>query len=501
MRMRKSKLMSVNLIEATELDPTAEEIALHKLEVGDTSSTNETIQGIQEQETCQPLAPSAKLEESIICYEMNCHQYHTHQEEGIHICPEFLCGKCFSGCGCPQHHTVLPFSWQLWDVNAQTWSNVISSAQESLERLYCDPEVVHVTGLHTGLMVTIDFSTMTVYNSSVFDRIRRLSTSTSAPVPFNTLYKYYYEETDDKWAEYNQDFVTCIENGLRDQCESITCSSSFFTYRLNLPNMFQENIQTGNLRRMRQRPVFKSPVMITSELWALGSWKYLIYSNIIPKPSLNNSYPRTWIITDNSLRNNNENISLTCEDREFQHVYRYFHKTMPESQYIILDISRVQNYFQWEKYARKRAFMNQQLLGTEKKNVERYFFHGTDPSFVEVISRQNFDPRVSGRNGTLYGHGCYFARDASFSKKYATADKNMHHFMFLAKVLVGRAALGKSSYRRPPPICPEDPVSSLYDSCVNKTQNPDIFVIFDNDQFYPYFLIKYQKMQAVVLLD
>ncbi|CAH2272629.1 TCDD-inducible poly [ADP-ribose] polymerase-like [Pelobates cultripes] len=500
MRIRKSKLVVVNELEANELDPTAEEIALHKLEVGDTSSTNLTTQGIQEQETCQPLAPSAKLEESIICYEMNCHQYHSHQEEGIHICPEFLCGKCFLGCGCPQHHTVLPFSWQLWDVNAQAWSNVISSAQESLERLYCDPEVVHVTGLHTSLPLYILFTSLhTLY---LFTSLPRM-TQNIPPLELFTSFPLYLFTSLHTLYLFTSLPLYILFTSLRSPNDALFTSLPLYLFILNLPNMFQENIQTGNLRRMRQRPVFKSPVMITSELWgrALGSWKYLINSNIIPTPSLNNSYPRTWIITDNSLRNNNENISLTCEDREFQHVYRYFHKTMPESQYIILDISRVQNYFQWEKYARKKAFMNQQLLGTEKKNVERYFFHGTDPSFVDVISRQNFDPRVSGRNGTLYGHGCYFARDASFSQKYATADKNMHHFMFLAKVLVGRAALGKSSYRRPPPICPEDPVSSLYDSCVNKTQNPDIFVIFDNDQFYPYFLIKYQKMQAVVLLD
>ena len=36
---------------------------------------------------------------------------------------------------------------------------------------------------------------------------------------------------------------------------------------------------------------------------------------------------------------------------------------------------------------------------------EKRLFHGTKISLVDTISKNNFDWRVCGRNGTLYGQG------------------------------------------------------------------------------------------------
>ena len=36
---------------------------------------------------------------------------------------------------------------------------------------------------------------------------------------------------------------------------------------------------------------------------------------------------------------------------------------------------------------------------------ERYLFHGTDQSLIEPICEQNFDWRICGVHGTLYGKG------------------------------------------------------------------------------------------------
>ncbi|KAM8973014.1 LOW QUALITY PROTEIN: protein mono-ADP-ribosyltransferase TIPARP-like [Pelodytes ibericus] len=494
MRPRGSRKRSEVAVEVTELDPTEEETAFRELESG--IGPTHQVDGVQAQEICQePLTFYDALKDQ---------SYHTHQDDGIDICSHFLLGQCFFGPSCSQHHTVLPFTWQLRETLTQTWSSIKEGAQESLERLFSDPEVVQVVGIHNGLQLSIDFSTMMVYNTPVFDLIRRLSTSTLATVPFHTRYTYYYEEEDEKWVEYGQEFVKGIVAGQKDNSESILCSSLLYKYRLNLILMYQENLETRTIRRMRKRPVFRSPVMMTSELWDLYHQQYVFHTTIFPGQSHKNSterqkYPETWDIKDTSL--SHEIVPLRCELREFQRVYSYFHKTMPEFRYILLEVSRIQNYFQWEKYIRKRDYMSQRRIETKRYQMERHLFHGTDPSLVEAICNQNFDPRVSGKNATLYGQGCYFAKEASYSHRYATSDAGGHHFMFLAKVLVGRPTVGKSTYRRPPPINHGDPASPLYDSCVSRANNPDIFVIFDNDQFYPYFLIKYQKMQGVVLLD
>ena len=122
---------------------------------------------------------------------------------------------------------------------------------------------------------------------------------------------------------------------------------------------------------------------------------------------------------------------------------------------------------------------------------EKDLFHGTSPGTVEAICKQNFDWRLHGKNATKFGEGSYFAVNASYSHAYATKDTNLSQFMFLAKVLVGSYTKGHSSYRRPPQKDPSNPASDLYDSCVDNPLNPTIFVVFDTDQFYPDYIIKY----------
>ena len=134
-------------------------------------------------------------------------------------------------------------------------------------------------------------------------------------------------------------------------------------------------------------------------------------------------------------------------------------------------------------------------MATARRNQrqvdEKRLFHGTSPDTVEAICKQNFDWRLHGKNATLYGEGSYFAVNASYSHAYAKRDSDLSQFMFLARVLVGSYTKGHSSYRRPPPKQPSNPASDLYDSCVDDKSNPTIFVVFDTDQFYPEYVIKY----------
>lgn len=117
---------------------------------------------------------------------------------------------------------------------------------------------------------------------------------------------------------------------------------------------------------------------------------------------------------------------------------------------------------------------------------ELHLFHGTDESLIDAICDQNFDWRMCGVHGTAYGKGSYFARDASYSNKYATGHGDK--VMFVALVLVGESTRGQSHYVRPPP---KGNSSALYDSCVNSETNPSIFVIFEKQQIYPEYVIEY----------
>lgn len=164
----------------------------------------------------------------------------------------------------------------------------------------------------------------------------------------------------------------------------------------------------------------------------------------------------------------------------------------------------------------------------EGKTVNQlYLFHGTDESLIEAICEQNFDWRICGTHGTVYGkgtaqqfHQCfsanetcvefgsrvittylcdrsrslltlsfipgsYFARDASYSDRYARGQRKI---MFVALVLVGEYTKGNGGYVRPPP---KRNGKGFYDSCVDTESNPSIYVIFEKQQIYPEYLIQY----------
>jgi hypothetical protein len=65
------------------------------------------------------------------------------------------------------------------------------------------------------------------------------------------------------------------------------------------------------------------------------------------------------------------------------------------------------------------------------------------------------------------------------------------HVVFLARVLVGQSTVGCSEYRRPPPVDANRPFGRCYDTCVNRTVNPSIFVVFNSSQCYPEYIVEY----------
>lgn len=486
---KRRKTLDIKPEEITGLDPTQEELGLQQLEFC-TENTFRTV-NVSNEVTLysEELVP------------LNANIYNIHQDDDIDICSKFLIGPCFQGLSCKKHHTAFPYVWQLRYKATPVWSDIDLGAQLVLERLYSDPATGQVTGFHHGSNIPIDLTTMSIQNSPVFDRVRRLSTSACPTTEFHTDYKYYYEEGENKWVEYSPDFVKCIEEGLRERQEEVFCKNAQFSYSLHLVNMVQTNMNTKTQRRMRKRPVFQSPIVMGHKLRDLSHslWPRNPLEMFTGYPDKDNDFPKTWIITNQNFIY--EKSLVTPTGSEYAYIYTYFHKTMAESKYVILEVFRIQNYFQWRKYSQKKKFMQSMLRETKDGCLERYLFHGTQSNHIEAIFNQNFDPRVSGKNATAYGKGSYFAKDASYSHGYAPASPEGHHFMFLAKVLVGRTTLGDKSYTRPPPLNEECASSLLYDSCVDKAKDPTIFIIFDNDQFYPYFIIKYQKLHNVVLLD
>ena len=92
-----------------------------------------------------------------------------------------------------------------------------------------------------------------------------------------------------------------------------------------------------------------------------------------------------------------------------------------------------------------------------------------------------------------YGKGVYFARDAGYSLKYSrrARDGNGFRYMYYARVLVGEYTVGNSSMLVPPNKPSADP-NERYDSVVNDVNNPSIYVMFKDYEYYTEYLITFK---------
>ncbi|XP_042615376.1 protein mono-ADP-ribosyltransferase PARP15-like [Cyprinus carpio] len=126
------------------------------------------------------------------------------------------------------------------------------------------------------------------------------------------------------------------------------------------------------------------------------------------------------------------------------------------------------------------------LVGAREKNL----YHGTSEVSCSSIMKSNFNRNFAGQNATVYGHGTYFAVNASYSAQptYAVPAADGTQLMFVARVLTGYYTQGQGDMRTPPVRVAPD----LYDSVVDNIQNPSMFVVFHDCQAYPDYLITFK---------
>eukprot|EP00927_Polykrikos_kofoidii_P004315 TRINITY_DN11705_c0_g1_i1.p1 TRINITY_DN11705_c0_g1~~TRINITY_DN11705_c0_g1_i1.p1 ORF type:complete len:526 (+),score=55.36 TRINITY_DN11705_c0_g1_i1:52-1578(+) len=134
---------------------------------------------------------------------------------------------------------------------------------------------------------------------------------------------------------------------------------------------------------------------------------------------------------------------------------------------------------------------------------EKYLFHGTKPSAARAICTDDFSLRKAGSNaGTLYGPGIYFAEASSKSDEYA-ADEKDGPFVGMYAMLVCRVLCGRVNYTDL--VAP--PVDELVDSVKKDGTHDSIlgdrekcrgtyreFIIFDESQAYPEYVIVYRRV-------
>lgn len=97
---------------------------------------------------------------------------------------------------------------------------------------------------------------------------------------------------------------------------------------------------------------------------------------------------------------------------------------------------------------------------------------------------------VSLHTATAFGQGVYFAVKSSYSflDTYSPPNANGQKFIFIARVLTGDFTQGKHDMRAAPLRQGSD-MPERYHSVVDNVKEPGVFVIFNDTQAYPQYLI------------
>ena len=95
--------------------------------------------------------------------------------------------------------------------------------------------------------------------------------------------------------------------------------------------------------------------------------------------------------------------------------------------------------------------------------------------------------------GAWYGKGCYFATHAGLSAKSYSDKGSTDKHMYMCKVLTGDyTQVGKGSQIIVPPLKDENNPDVRYDCVVEHATDPKEWVIFNDAQAYPEYIIVFQ---------
>ncbi|KAM4609063.1 poly(ADP-ribose) polymerase family member 14-related sequence 1 [Polymixia lowei] len=155
----------------------------------------------------------------------------------------------------------------------------------------------------------------------------------------------------------------------------------------------------------------------------------------------------------------------------------------------VIKIERIQNPTLWKSLQIKKQEMEQR---NGHQNNEKRLFHGTCYTTINHINQNGFNRSYAGKNAAAFGNGTYFAVDASYSSNnaYSKPDPQGQKFMYLCRVLTGDYTQGRQGMIVPP--VKSSSSIHLYDSVVDDTNKPSMFIIFHDSLAYPEYLITFK---------
>eukprot|EP00079_Xenopus_tropicalis_P031808 XP_017945579.1 PREDICTED: poly [ADP-ribose] polymerase 12 [Xenopus tropicalis] len=414
----------------------------------------------------RPMPVGRKAVPSAACAD----QFSNTPDQSEEICLYYIRKNCIFKDKCMKDHYHLPYRWQA--LRANGWEDM--DDMESVEEAYCN--ISNGYHLFKPWALDLNFDTMT-YKSC---RLRRLSTPSSTSKPphyiLTTDWLWYWKDEFNRWNEYGKQGGStaqavsdiCSSNVekafLLDKNATINFKAGSQTYELRLKDMVQKNLESGTERKVCRRPKFVSKEDVKSKK---SGGKGKVKKLVMTHPSLyvgfiiRNHKPMRSLLSFGFLLF--QLVTLDPTSSEHNKVKDLFHSTLRTVS--ILSIERIQNLSLWEVFLWQREQMKKQNGGKDVE--ERQLFHGTSDSHIDAICQQNFDWRICGAHGTMYGKGSYFARDASYSHTYTNYRVSQSRVMFLGRVLVGEFKAARAQgeelqrlTRKPWALCQEGNIQS-----------------------------------------
>jgi len=201
-------------------------------------------------------------------------------------------------------------------------------------------------------------------------------------------------------------------------------------------------------------------------------------------------------LDDDQKYNELQLIQLQKSDDEYSSIYAQF---MGSAGMEFDDLERVCIYKvnhegRSTAYTTKRQQILKTLGDDRSKLNELTLYHGTSLETIPKILHQGFLRQFTSR--AVYGKGVYFARDAEYScsEVYAQPDADGFQHLLLCQVVCGEWTVGSSEMVQPPMKTENEYLP--YETTVNNTGNPSIFVTYQDDQALPTYLISFKPVAS-----
>ncbi|XP_014909500.1 poly [ADP-ribose] polymerase 10 [Poecilia latipinna] len=295
--------------------------------------------------------------------------------------------------------------------------------------------------------------------------LENISNAVSDKEILKTVQWVHHNPITSKAKAYSTDAIVFIENAWRMKLKKVDILFDNQPHIINFEKMQEYNIASGK------------SVKISRKLLELGD-----VTQDVPEEeySLLSHLPDATKIDE--------------ESEEFQEVVKNFYSTIQEyhSKIRIIQVEKLMNRLLYNQYKLKKASV---LQHSTQPIVERVLYHGTSEGSVKEICVHGFNRSFCGKNATVYGQGVYFAVNSALSvqDQYSPPNADGYKFIFASKVLTGDFTKGCHSMKTAP-LKETGNIPLRYDSVTDDITKPTMFVIFNDTQAFPEYLITCQRI-------